>query len=62
LPPDIQSHFPKPFGHFRTTSRGDMHRDWGSMKAPVVLVTATLTFAILIAATLLVATGAHGVF
>jgi hypothetical protein len=39
-----------------------MHRDRGSMKAPVVLVTATLAFAILLAASLLIATGAGGVF
>jgi hypothetical protein len=37
-----------------------MHRDWGSMKAPVILVTATLTIAILLAASLLIATGRRG--
>jgi len=34
-----------------------MHRDWGSMKAPVLIVTATLTAAILLAGWLLIATG-----
>jgi len=37
-----------------------MHRDWGSMKAPVILVTATLTVAILLAVSLLIATGTRG--
>jgi hypothetical protein len=37
-----------------------VHRDWVSMKAPVVIVTATLTLAILLAATLLIATGMRG--
>lgn len=37
-----------------------MHRDWVSMKAPVVIVTATLTLAILLAASLLIATGTRG--
>jgi hypothetical protein len=37
-----------------------MHRDRGSMKAPVVIVTATLTFAILLAASLLIATSTRG--
>ena len=37
-----------------------MHHDWGSMKAPVILVTATLTVAILLAASLLIATGRRG--
>ncbi len=37
-----------------------MHRDKGSMKAPVILVTATLTVAILLAVSLLLATGTRG--
>ena len=41
-----------------------MHRDWVSMKAlvkaPVVIVTATLTLAILLAASFLIATGTRG--
>jgi hypothetical protein len=37
-----------------------MRRDWGSMKAPVILVTATLTVAILLAVSLLIATGTRG--
>jgi hypothetical protein len=41
-----------------------VHRDWVSMKAPakapVVIVTATLTLAILLAASFLIATGTRG--
>jgi hypothetical protein len=37
-----------------------VHRDWVSMKAPVVIVTATLTLAILLAASLLIVTGTRG--
>jgi hypothetical protein len=37
-----------------------MHRDWVSMKAPVVIVTATLTVAILLAASFLIATENRG--
>jgi hypothetical protein len=37
-----------------------MHRDWVSMKAPVVIVTASLTLAILLAASFLIATGTRG--
>jgi hypothetical protein len=37
-----------------------VHRGWVSMKAPVVLVTATLTLAILLAASLLIVTGTRG--
>jgi hypothetical protein len=37
-----------------------MYRDRESMKAPVVLVTAALTVAILLAAALLIATSTHG--
>jgi hypothetical protein len=40
--------------------RGDPHRDRATMKTPVVLVTAALTAAILLAATLLIATGSRG--
>jgi hypothetical protein len=39
---------------------GDLHRDRATMKTPVVLVTAALTAAILLAATLLIATGSRG--
>ena len=37
-----------------------MLRDWKSMKAPVLVVTATLTIAILLAGALLIATGSRG--
>jgi hypothetical protein len=37
-----------------------MHRDRSTMKTPVVLVTATLTVAILLAASFLIATGTRG--
>jgi hypothetical protein len=37
-----------------------MYRGRESMKAPVVLVTAALTVAILLAAALMIATGTHG--
>jgi hypothetical protein len=64
----FQSHFSKAIGNSasgsraipRTTRRGDVHRDWVSMKAPVVIVTAALTLAILLAASFLIATGTRG--
>jgi hypothetical protein len=37
-----------------------MHRNRSTMKTPVVLVTATLTVAILLAASFLIATGTRG--
>jgi hypothetical protein len=40
--------------------RDDRHRDWSMMKTPVGLVTVGLTLAILLAASLLIATGTHG--
>jgi hypothetical protein len=40
--------------------RDDPHRDRPTMKAPVVLVTATLTVAILLAASFLIATATRG--
>jgi hypothetical protein len=40
--------------------RDDPHRDRSTMKAPVVLVTATLTVAILLAASFLIATATRG--
>jgi hypothetical protein len=40
--------------------RGDPHRYRATMNTPVVLVTAALTAAILLAATLLIATGTRG--
>ena len=46
--------------NFATTTRDDWHRDRTTMKTPVVLVTATLTVAILLAASLLIVTGTRG--
>jgi hypothetical protein len=47
-------------GNSDAATRGDPHRDRATMKAPVVLVTAALTVAILLAATFLIATGTRG--
>jgi hypothetical protein len=49
-----------PFIEFDVTRRGDRHRERATMKAPVVLVTAALTVAILLAASFLIATGTRG--
>jgi hypothetical protein len=40
--------------------RDDLHRDRSTMKAPVVLVAAALTVAILLTASFLIATGTRG--
>jgi hypothetical protein len=42
------------------TGRGVLHRERATMKSPVVLVSATLAFAILLAVSLLIATGTRG--
>jgi hypothetical protein len=41
-------------------TRGDPHRDRAMMKTPVILVTVALTVAILLAASLVIATGTRG--
>jgi ABC-type taurine transport system ATPase subunit len=57
---DAESHFPKSIGNSRTTRRSDVHRDWESMKAAVLIVTVTLALAILLAGWLLIAAGTRG--
>jgi hypothetical protein len=46
--------------HFYMRTRGNRHRDRATIKTPVVLVTATLTVAILVAALFLIATETRG--
>jgi hypothetical protein len=46
--------------NFCAATGGDQHRDRATMKTPVVLVTAALTVAILLAASLLIVTGTRG--
>jgi hypothetical protein len=58
-----QNYFSWPFETLReicATRRDDRYRDQSTMKTPVVLVTATLTVAILLAASFLIATGTRG--
>ena len=57
FPPKIIS---KGHSQFCATTRDARHRDRVTMKTPVVLVTATLAAAILLAASLLIATGTRG--
>jgi hypothetical protein len=52
--------FVRPFALFRETTRDAQHRDRVAMKTPVALVTVGLTVAILLAASLLIATGTRG--
>jgi hypothetical protein len=53
-------HFLKAIRDSCATRRGDRHRDRATMKTPVALVTAALTAAILLAASLLTVTGTRG--
>jgi hypothetical protein len=48
--------FPKPLAILERQGAVMATRDWGSMKAPVLIVTATLALAILLAGWLLIAT------
>jgi len=52
--------FSRAFRNFFAATRGDRHRNRATMKTPVVLVAAALTIAILLAASLLIATGTRG--
>ncbi len=54
------SFFFKPLALRRLSSRDDPHRDRRMMRSPTALVAATLVMAILVAAPLLIVTGARG--
>src|SRR5213078_777659 len=47
-------------GNFCATARDDRHGGWTTMRTPVVIVTAALTVATLLAASFLIATGTRG--